>query len=358
MKAVLALSLLACALAASPFATVSFCDKYTTAVFSTNTAGNQLSLLRAVMDRATGFVQANQTQFPNTAGVFYTALNRPFFTGTYGSGGHANYTNAALNLYIANPVDGSGGLREGLVKFFGFLLGCNLYMDSLTPPYTPPIGGTSNLKTIHAGMNLNIAIFNEFFGQVANTLASFGVDVATTGPKNEQAYLVAMFNVLKLEGPLVDPAAGLQVCNQQDCGPALDFNVYQHTPSPFSWFSQLAPPQKNITLTVDRSVAWRYSATIHNVEETDATYTVSTPTPFGFRSGPSPDSPTGAQVYTQMFDGTKLGMHYFVCAAHGQGTGTMRGSINVIIPSSAGALAASVAVLFAAIAASLSLSKL
>jgi len=307
--------------------------------------------LDAVMDRATGFTQANQTQFPTVPGVFYSALNRPFFTGTYGAGGHANYTNFANGLYA-----GAGGLRDQLSKFFGFLLGCNLYMDSLTPPYVPPIGGASNLKTIHANMALTAAVFNEFFGQVAGTLGSFGVDVSTLGQKNENAYLTAMFNVLKNEGPLVPAALGLQVCNQADCGPALDFNVFQHTPSPFQWFSQLDPTVKDITLTVGGSVAWRYLSTAHNVEETAADYAVVTPA-FGFRSGPVGEF-SSAQVFTVMFDLTKVGMHYFVCAAHGTGAGLMRGSINVIVPSSAGALAGSIAVLFAAIAASLSLSKL
>jgi len=138
----------------------------------------------------------------------------------------------------------------------------------------------------------------------------------------------------------------------------------QHTASPFKWFSALDQTSIDITLAVGGSVSWRYSATAHNVEETDSTYQTGTKVG-GFVSGPIPDTPSGTQVYTLTFDATTIGTHYYVCRVHGP-AGLMRGTITVQTPGSGGsstgtnyatALSASFTVLCAAIALAFALTK-
>jgi hypothetical protein len=148
------------------------------AVATTTCVFNQASLattnagLLSPCDEFTQAVQKTpngKTQFPNSFAVLQAAMNdvfvnvfadstlKPFFEGKFGS--MVDFTQTANTPTIATDY----------AQFLGTDLGCS---DSSIPKYTtanPP----PDMKSVHAGMNIQEAQFNAFNTLISNEFSAF-----------------------------------------------------------------------------------------------------------------------------------------------------------------------------------------
>jgi len=177
-------------------ATVSVCDKYTTALLMNNTAANQLTLLTLIVNTA---VIGNYTK-PNVgisvAGILApgeyngTAVDLlPYFNGGLAStneGGSAtsgksvNFLDSggAAPLKENKPAEDMNSLQYTLLthlyEYFGALLGCSMMGTTDFPAYD----GAESMYEVHKFMDLSAAEVGYFITQVALSGASFGVEAS------------------------------------------------------------------------------------------------------------------------------------------------------------------------------------
>jgi len=224
------------------------------------------------------------------------------------------------------------------MNFFGAALGCTLFVPST---YTPP-----NLKVIHAPMMITETLFDSFFAAIATTVQSY-TGALSTGPTGYVNYLVAFFNVMK-----PNPAAAWStflVCNQPTCTQGSDFAYFVNSGTA-GWVDIFQTQTGDATILAGGSVTWAFNE-FHNVIQTDsiASNTACTPSATCFNSAPLVAPTTNKLIFTNTF--AVPGTYTYRCARHGAMTGT----ITVVGGSGAGALTASLSVMFAAIVAALAL---
>jgi len=327
-----------------------FCDVGTIAAFggtnANNTAANQQTLMQLVVDGVIfGHVGTGPGLGINNLGLFNDATQSPFFTGAYNPGVATNYTqNCATAATCTNTAYiGQGatlGLRQKLMNFFGAALGCTQFVPS---SYVPP-----NLKAIHQPMMITEALFQGFFGAVATTIESFlGAGVIGSGPTSYGAYLTAFFSVMR---PNVPTWATFQVCQAANCGNGADF-AYLVNSQTSAWVDIFQTQTGDATILRGGSVSWAFDER-HNVIQTDsiASNTACTPSATCFNSAAlvTPPNVNNRLIFTNAFP--VAGVYTYRCARHAGMTGTI-----TVVGSGAGALTASLSVMFAAIVAALAL---
>jgi len=318
-----------------------FCDVGTIAAFggtnANDTAANQQTLMQLVVD---GVIFGHSGNGFTNIGLFNDPLQQGFFSGAYNPGVATNYTNnCATSATCTNAayIDPNTGLRIKLMRFFGAALGCTQFVPTFTPP---------NLKAIHSPMMITEVLFDSFFAAVATTVQSY-LGALSTGPTGYVNYLVAFFNVMK---PNVPTWATFQVCNQPSCTSGTDF-AYLVNSGTTAWVDIFQTQTGDATILRGGSVSWAFSE-LHNVIQTDtiASNTPCTPSATCFNSAPlvTPPNPNNRLIFTQPF--VTAGVFTYRCARHAAMTGTI-----TVVGSGAGALTASLSVLFAAIVAALAL---
>jgi len=318
-----------------------FCDVGTIAAFggtnANDTAANQQTLMQLVVD---GVIFGHSGLGFVNVGLFNDPVQQPFFTGAYNPGVATNYTNncaTAATCTNTAYTDPSTGLRIKLMKFFGAALGCTQFVPVFVPP---------NLKTIHSAMMITEAIFDNFFLAIANTVQSY-LGALSTGPTGYVNYLSAFFAVMK---PNVPTWATFQVCNQASCTNGADF-AYLVNSGTSGWVDVFQLLNGDATILRGGSVTWAFDER-HNVIQTDsiASNTPCTPSATCFQSAPLVATPNinNRLIFTNPFP--TAGVFTYRCARHPAMTGTI-----TVVGSGAGALTASLSVLFAAIVAALAL---
>jgi hypothetical protein len=177
-----------------------------------NDAVNQYRLVKALVTRAILGNSTGESSLVNVPGLVKAGSpTLTFFDGTTNSranGGSVNNNHPAGSgtaspNYLANP-DALNYLVDHLVSFFGSALGCTGYAF---PAYT----GVTSMKAVHAGMQINAAVFNYFNEQVALSAKSYGVsddDVTTVA-----GVLGSFGRATAADGVLNDAS----ICNQDGC---------------------------------------------------------------------------------------------------------------------------------------------
>jgi plastocyanin len=290
----------------------SFCQRYALALFNASTSTTQGALIEAVVDRALNGATAGGGVLNTVVGILNQPNQIPFFV---------NFrTNATFVP-----------LRQHLINFFALAFNCK--------DISPQPVNTANMKNIHLGMTINMAVWNTFVTELVNTLTSFGVPAANPYPAAAATGTGEIVYAGALLGQFLKGAN--QICNQADCAEASAmYEFWQGTGATGGNAWLALDSSASITIPVGSTVHWNFGGT-HNVIETDSAFAVKAG---GFTSGAVG---TLARSYTRVF--STAGTFYFICAAH---PGTMQGTIVVTAaPSAASGLQASFAVAAAAIAA-------
>jgi plastocyanin len=301
----------------TPGTGITFCQRYTAALFTTATCANEQALIAAVVSRATG--GSNGTAYNNivVTGILNTPSQIAYFNGT-----HGDQTNFYTNTAAATTLVGK------LNTFFQWALECN----ECNPTYTDPIG------TIHAQLSIEQGAYSDFIGQLVATMNSFGVAAA------DVTYAAALLGIFGRNAA----TPTLQICSAANCNAATGFAEFSSgvgsDGSTYAWV-QTAPgtaagtSSTTVNVAVGSNVHWNIGA-IHNVVQTDSTFTTLAG---GWTSGGI--GATG--TFTQNFP--TAGTYYFKCGAHAYMTGTI--VVGGTTPSSASSVVASVGVVLAAVAA-------
>ncbi|KAL2067651.1 hypothetical protein VTL71DRAFT_15747 [Oculimacula yallundae] len=212
----------------------SFCDKYTTALFTDNTQDNQYKLLVAVVNTAvignysetkTGAVVPGILAPGQVGGTAVDLL--PYFNGVLASTnqgeGHGVSVNflddgGASALKAGRPSNGKTSrqylLLTHLYEYFGELLGCSKQGGGDFPKYA----GHPSMYGVHKFMVLNHAEVTYFIQQVAASALSFGVSAEDIAPVGQA--LMAFFNYRCLPPTIVIQAQGAQpqsICTDPSC---------------------------------------------------------------------------------------------------------------------------------------------
>lgn len=185
--------------------TQTFCSKYTTALFGSDTAANEVSLLTAVVTRA---VLGNTTVTPAVQGIVgagspivqYFNGSIAYYRATPGAtpvGGRNFLTNTAL----------FNSLAAHLVQWFGSAFGCT---------GTGAYAGVVNQTYVHELMYVNNASMTYFDTQLYNTLSSFGVTDAAGDLTFAARYLYSF-----QRGGRSDYV----ICSASDCSTAQQLNA-------------------------------------------------------------------------------------------------------------------------------------
>jgi len=211
----------------------SICDYYTSALLMSNTAENQYTLLKLVVNTVLlgNYTTPNMNAVPGIlaqGNVNGTAVNlAPFFTGTSGRTTNRNGTAVAG----INFLDGGGAtpllnnslptvgtnqyrLATHLYQYFGYLLGCSMMGTDAFPSYQ----GSPSQYSVHKYMYLTHAQNTYFINQVALAAQSFGVassDISAVGTA-----LNGLFNVRCGPNTSVPSTASAQpqsICITNDC---------------------------------------------------------------------------------------------------------------------------------------------
>jgi len=311
MRALIALALfgLVAVSATATFGAISFCERYAL----TKDSAGESALITAVLGRALNGNGTTSTT-PAVRGILNNIWEVKYFNGTGG---------ATTNYYADAPA--RQGLVDKLVNFFEIALSCRAVTTN-----TP-----ANMKTAHAAMSISKRVWDEFIGELGNTLTSFGVSSADI---TFAVNLLAQFK----------KGLGNEICNAADCDAA----------TPIKEFFTGTIDGNNAWLAADSTTSvtiapggWVHfnMATAHNVRQTDSNYAALTG---GFTSGAVGSGVTSYnwQVPATPTDTT----YYFMCEAHPT---TMRAKIVVGNGGLSGAssLTASVAVVLSAIAAAVAL---
>jgi len=293
---------------------VTFCQRYTQALFTTINSANEVSLIGAVVDRAvlgnTTGPTANGMPIP---GILASNLQRPFFT-------------TPTNFYTNNQA--AATLLAHLKSFFSVAFRCT--------EVTSPGSFSTNLGQVHGAMNISSAVWNDFVTILANTLRSFGVaeaDITYAGT---------------LLGQFGYGAGTNQICNfAGDCPMYTTLASFisgtnDENPPTRAWIDAAGATNNDITVDIDLNGYVHWDMTnLHNVVQTDSTFTA---TPNGWTSGAVGATPS----YTRQFP--TAGTYYFKCGNPNHAT--MQGVIRVAQSGGdAAGLSASFGAVLAAIAA-------
>jgi len=312
----------------------SFCQRYGAALFPTDAASfGQNKLIAAVLDRA---LFGNTTVTPSVTGILNLESQKPFFNGSRGTG--TNYYNDAV---------ARAGLRLKLIGFFACALGCRDNCTGLAFP-----AGLNNMNTVHSVMNIGKTVWDDFIGQFANSMYSFGVP-STAGETGDTAYVLANMGQF-LKGA---PSSGIvgAICTASDC---VAYNTFAEFTSGTDDTGGLTPPNSlrwlnsagtsTVSIAVGGSVHWNIGSA-HFVVETDSSYNAKSG---GFSSSTAAGGPA---TYTHVFP--TQGTFYFYCGVTAHSP-YMRGTIVVgTAPSAAGTTVPTVAVVLAAMLAGLALRR-
>jgi len=361
MKCVLPACLAALALSQYvPTAGVTFCGKYTTALFTNNNSTNQQLLIQTVVTRTilgcTTATGCSQT----VTGLYFSKLNRPYFNGTlYPFIDFGNNPSQYTILY------------NKLVNFFAFALGCTVFQPPGT--FTP-----TNLYVVHAPMSISAAVFTEFITTLLNAVVASGVTSAnpiapyTTDPTSEYSYLAALVGTMGVVpastascvATPTSPSCTFSICATaaapQSCATATGFAQFVSGTDGTNnrWAAYLPAPAANSDVTlqaVGSNINWRFTVS-HDVAQTSSLGGATIGNPTGFYSSTCTTSLCGLGIggsYTHNFP--TAGTYYYKCEAHTTMTGTI--TVPGSSGSSAASLTASVTVLAAAILAALALKQ-
>jgi len=335
MRSLVLIALCAVAVSASTYNPVSFCQRYTAAVFpnggaspATN-ATNQMTLIQNVV-YATALggqnVPAGYIKLGNGPGVFNSEIT--YFNGTYK--GPLTYVPTGPNAANVAALVGK------LTNFFANALDCREYIASITPTYVPSTAAF--LQSVHAALPITAAIFTDFIStnMVAALTAAGVASVDLTYAGN----LLAQFGL----------GGGGAICNQAGCPAATGFAQFTSGSNPLAWMSQDATPVSTVTVTAGSNIHWNIGS-IHCVIQTDASGNAMTGTGIMNSGAIGAVSSYNWAVPATPTDTT----YYFKCCnpAHTQMTGTVvvgRGS-----GSGASAVTTSMWVVLTAIVAALAL---
>jgi len=275
---------------------VSFCERYSAALFSVSNSTTQTQLITAVLTRALfGGTGGGITN----VGILNWPLQQAFFNGSVPGGSGTNYyTNSAALTSLFNK----------LVNFFSVAMQCRAVATT----------AVANMNVIHGAFNIRNAVWTQFVNEVVQTLLEYGVPNPTPAYNSDITYAGALLGQFLRGSPQA-------ICTAADCAawsPFAEFFVFQDATTSFRWFNSAGWP--NITIASGGTVHWNFN-THHNVAQTDSTYlnVVSG----GFGSG-SVRTSTG--TFTMTFN--TAGTFYFICQAHPT---TMRAWVTVTGSSSA-----------------------
>ncbi|KAH6715048.1 hypothetical protein BKA61DRAFT_631899 [Leptodontidium sp. MPI-SDFR-AT-0119] len=212
----------------------SFCDKYTTALFTDNTAANQYKLLVAVVNTAvignysetkTGAVVPGILAPGQVGGVSVDLL--PYFNGVLASTNQGGASGVSVNflddggaspLKAGRPSNGKTSrqylLLTHLYEFFGTLLGCSKQGGADFPEYS----AHSSMYNVHKFMVLSPSEVTYFIEQVAASALSFGVTPEDIAPIGQ--VLMNLFGFRCSPPRTATPSQGDQpqsICSAPDC---------------------------------------------------------------------------------------------------------------------------------------------
>ncbi|KAK5162743.1 uncharacterized protein LTR77_011226 [Saxophila tyrrhenica] len=220
------------ALVGASIATQSLCNKYTTALFGSNTEAHQQLLLHKLVNTAVigNYSAGALNAVPGIlAPGTYNGENvnlLQYFDGELASSNRGGKCGVAINF-----LDGGGAaplmndkaancrncnqffLLTHLYKFFAALLGCSVFGNTVKP-----YDGFNGMYQVHKFMALDAAEVGYFIQQVGLAATSFGVsqsDAAAVG----QA-LMALFGYRCAPAtsvPSFEPAALQSICTACDC---------------------------------------------------------------------------------------------------------------------------------------------
>ncbi|KAH6717777.1 hypothetical protein BKA61DRAFT_475972 [Leptodontidium sp. MPI-SDFR-AT-0119] len=213
---------------------MSFCDKYTTALFMNNTAENQLKLLTAVVNTAVIGNYSATTTGKAVAGILApgtvngTAVNLlPYFNGGFASSNRGGSSGVSVNflddggaapLAMGMPANGTNSnqymLLTHLYEYFGTLLQCSQQGKTPFDAYA----GEASQYNVHKFMDLSQAEVTYFIEQVAGSAMSFGVSADDLTPVGTA--LMTLFGYRCSPPTTVIPAQGSQgqsICQAEDC---------------------------------------------------------------------------------------------------------------------------------------------
>jgi len=188
----------------------SICDKYTTALLTQNTAANQYTLLKLIVNTV---IIGNYTT-PNVGvkvpGILATGTYNgetinllPYFNGsgnTSNVNGIASKVNfldggGAAPLLLSEPANDATSNQYFLVthlyQLFGKLLGCSLQSTNSSGAF-PAYSGDASMYQTHKFMNLSANEMGYFIEQVGLAAKSFGV--TTTDVTTVADALNSLFN--------------------------------------------------------------------------------------------------------------------------------------------------------------------
>ncbi|KAH7370689.1 hypothetical protein BKA65DRAFT_471880 [Rhexocercosporidium sp. MPI-PUGE-AT-0058] len=213
---------------------MSFCDKYTTALFMNNTADNQLKLLTAVVNTAVIGNYSATTTGTAVPGILApgtingTAVNLlPYFNGGLASSNRGGSSGVSVNflddggaapLAMGMPANGTNSnqymLLTHLYEYFGTLLQCSQQGKTPFDAYS----GEGSQYNVHKFMDLSNAEVTYFISQVAASALSFGVSAEDLTPIGTA--LMNLFGYRCSAPATVVPSQGAQaqsVCSAEDC---------------------------------------------------------------------------------------------------------------------------------------------
>ncbi|KAH7409685.1 hypothetical protein BKA64DRAFT_732296 [Cadophora sp. MPI-SDFR-AT-0126] len=225
---------LAAAISTAAAQNVSFCDKYTTALFTNNTAENQLTLLTAVVNTAVIGNYSESKTGKAVAGILakgtYNGVEvdlLPYFNGGLLSTNRGGKSGVSVNflddggavpLMMNKPANGTSSLQYMLLthlyEYFGSLLQCSQQGTSAYPAYS----GDGSMYEVHKFMNLDPNEVGYFITQVADAAASFGVSAEDLAPVGMA--LNSLFGYRCSPPTTVIPAQGAQlqsICAAEEC---------------------------------------------------------------------------------------------------------------------------------------------
>jgi len=286
-----------------------FCQRYAAALFTTSTAATQGSLLGAVVTSTIVGVKNNKIM--NVTGLINSPLNKPYFDGT----------KPPMVNFITDKAQ-YDALADHLLRFFGGALGCVEY--ALANPYTQV-----DLKAKHAAMAITKDVYNDFVGNLAGTLISYGVS-SLTGPNDDltgPAALLGMF----LKG---SPA---EICSAADCAMYNDFLHFMTDADTF-WVKGMDPKTMEGKLMPGGALHFDLTAADNIVQADSAAGTT-------MKSGGMTSGAVGAtRSYTVKLD--TVGTYWFYSA---KAPATKRAT--VVVALSAGFASSSVSFMAVALAA-------
>lgn len=245
LAATAALSALSSVAAQRPTNT-SICDYYTSALLMSNTAENQFTLLKLLVNTAVigNYTTPNMNAVPGIlapGSINGTAVNlAPFFTGAAGRTSNRNGTAVSLNFLDGGgatpllqndlPTDDSNQyyLLTHLYQYFGYLLGCSMQGMEGFSSYE----GQTSMFAVHKYMYITNAQNTYFIQQVGLAAQSFGVandDVTAVANSLDAAFNFRCLPAASI--PSNATAAPQSICIADDCTKAANAScaLYQQT---------------------------------------------------------------------------------------------------------------------------------